>query len=213
MKPFPTPEQVWGPGQARWHVYVLPRAQDEQLAELLRRSTQVSLEVADGVLVPTGEYAHATVQMISIPAAEVPQAELDLFADDLRAALSELEPFTVDVGSALATTGAVLLDMDQDLPGQPWDALNTSVKEAIRARFGEQALKYLTPPPHITVAYCAKPTDSGVLGSQLRRRVRPSRAPMTVDAVWLLDVHQNVEARTYTWSWESAVRVPLGSTA
>jgi 2'-5' RNA ligase len=213
MEPFPTPAQVWGEGQTRWHVYVLPREGDEALARLLRCSEQVSVQVAGDALVPTGAFAHATVQQVSLPAAEVPAEQIDALAGELRAALAQMDPFTVTVGNVFGTTGAVLADIDQDLPGEPWHALDQAVREAIRARFGEQALKYESPPPHITVAYCAKETDSGVVASQLRRWVRPSHAPMLVDTVWLLDVHQNVEQRTYTWSWETAVRIPLGRAA
>lgn len=213
MEPFPTAAQVWTPPQTRWHVYVLPRPQDERLAELLRVCEMVALDVAGGALVPTGRFAHATVQQISRPAAEVTREQIDAFAEDLERRFASVAPFTVTAGPAMATTGAVLLDMDQDLPGEPWLLLDAVVKDAIRGRFGEQALKYETPPPHMTVAYCAASTDSGRLQSALRRRVRPGTAPMTVDALWLLDVRQNVEARTYTWPLETARRIPLGRAA
>lgn len=211
MKPFPTPEKVWPDGQTRWHVYVVPEARDIELARLLHASEQVALEVAGDALVPTGEYAHATAQQISIPAADVSAEKLSAFIDALRHETSALKPFTVTVGNSVATTGAVLADVDQDLEGEPWFELNALVRRLVGQWFGEQALAYFAPPPHITIAYCAKDTDSGVITSHLRRRVRPAHAPMTVDAVWVLDVTQNVEDRTYTWPWQSAVRIPFGS--
>lgn len=181
MEPFRTAAQTWTPPQTRWHVHVLPRPQDERMAEPLRACETVALDVAGDALVPTGRFAHPTVQQISRPAAEIPREQIDAFAEDLERRIASIAPFTVAAGPAMATTGAVLLDMDQDLPGEPWHLLDAVVKDAIRGRFGEQALKYETRPP-----------------------------PMTVDALWLLDVRQNVQTRTYTWPQEAGRRIPLG---
>jgi hypothetical protein len=210
MEPFPTPELVWEPAETRWHVYVLPHADDGDLARLLERTAEVAVEVAGESLVPVGAFAHATVHMISQPSAGLPDGSVTAFAKELHAALAEFAPFSVTAGGPCAGTGSVTLDVDGDLLGGPWAELTERVGGAIKSRFGSDALRYQVPPPHISVAYCAESTDSGRLQSALRRRVRPSRAEMRVQEVWLLDVRQDAHAHTYTWPERTAVKIPLG---
>lgn len=210
MEPFPTPELVWAPAETRWHVYVLPREEDTDLAQLIEHTEQVAVEVADDALVPVGAFAHATVHMISQPAAELANGSVDAFAQDLRAVLADHRPFSATAGGPRAAGGSVLLDMDGDQQGGPWAELTADVGEAIKGRFGPEALRYEVPPPHISVAYCAASTDSGRLQSALEQRVRPSHASMKVEEVWLIEVRQDARAHTYTWSEHTAVRIPLG---
>jgi len=150
--------------------------------------------------------------MLSLPAAHLPDGGVERLAAALRGALADLAPFTLTAGSPLAGTGSVELDLDGDLPGQSWARLSERVGDAIGEVFGPAALQYRPPPPHLTVAYCARATDSGRIQSALRRRVRPSHAPMTVDAVHLLDVHQDAHQHTYTWPTQTAIRIPLAGT-
>jgi hypothetical protein len=66
MEPFPTPAQVWGEGQTRWHVYVLPREADQASARPLRRCEEVAVAVAGDAVVSAAEFAPATVQQLSL---------------------------------------------------------------------------------------------------------------------------------------------------
>ncbi|MFD0580947.1 hypothetical protein [Dactylosporangium darangshiense] len=100
------------------------------------------------------------------------------------------------------------MDLDLDLPGEPFAMLSERVGTAIRGVFGADALRYDPGVPHISLAYAAGPEDSGVVQSQLRRAVRPNRAPLTVGAVWLLDVIQDAGRSQYRWH-EPIARIPL----
>ncbi|HEV2637239.1 MAG TPA: 2'-5' RNA ligase family protein [Actinocrinis sp.] len=210
MEPFPTADLAWEPGETRWHVYVLPEPDNQALAELIVATRTVSLKVAGDRLVPVGDFAHATVHMVSIPAHQLAPGSVEQLAGALRAAVADLVPFQVTVGDASAGTGSVCLNMDQDQPGQPWAVLTERIAQVIADQFGPRAQQYHPPKPHIAVLYCAEAADSGQIQSALRREISPSRALMRVDCVWLLDVRQSVPDHTYTWPDTTAVRIDLG---
>ncbi|SDT74538.1 hypothetical protein SAMN04489716_7013 [Actinoplanes derwentensis] len=107
---------------------------------------------------------------------------------------------TLTAGPALAATTAVMLDIDGDQPGQLWTTLTTSVRQAITDVLGSKAVANPPGPPHITLAYGIGDTDSGPIQGALRHRARPARAPLTIDAVYLVDVIQDPQQAVYHWS-------------
>ena len=101
----------------------------------------------------------------------------------------------------------MVFDLDSDLPGQPWTAVTTATRAAITQILDSAAAASRTGPPHLSLGYGIGEADSGALQSRLRREVRPSRAPLAVAAVHLVDVEQDPETATYRWRvWE---RSPL----
>ncbi|HEV2637264.1 MAG TPA: 2'-5' RNA ligase family protein [Actinocrinis sp.] len=214
MEPFLPPTMVWPPGETRWHCYALPdRIRDPALADLIDRTRAAALAAAADALAPVeDQWAHATVHMISRPAAELAPGAVQALASTLTRSLAGLPAFRLPAGSASAGTGSVLLGLNEDVPGRPWNTLSGLVDQAIGAHFGPRAQQYRPPPPHLSMAYCAKPTDTAAIESSLqtvRAAQQPTKAWMTINEVYLVDVHQDAIAHTYTWNKETAIRIPL----
>jgi hypothetical protein len=213
MRPFPPPELVWAPGVSYLHVYALPAAhRNIGLAELISQSRAVAADTC-GALVPVGDqWLHATVQMITVPAAHLDLPCREALTAALSAQLADVPALDLTVGPPLCGTGGVLLDATAvqgagRASDGPWRALRDRTEEAIRQVIGNCGLNYDPGPPHISVAYAARDADSGPVQSSLQR-IRPGRARWRVDAVELLDVVQDADAHTYTW--RPVARIPFG---
>ncbi|WP_318209494.1 hypothetical protein [Streptomyces sp. SJL17-1] len=72
---------------------------------------------------------------------------------------------------------------------------------------GDDACQYEFGIQHLTTAYAYAEADSDA-AQRLLRRVRPSHAPPHINAVHLVDVTADPQAKTITW--ERVTRVPLG---
>jgi hypothetical protein len=209
MRPFPPPNLVWPRGETRLHVYAVPdRAGNPALLDLIDRARPVCNEFADSNVLVEEEWLHATVQQIACDARTLGEHQRSLLAGELEQALRSLAPFTLNTAGFCVGTAGVLLDLDGDQIGEPWHMLSARVADAIGRICGPQALSFDPGPPHLSLTYCSRETDSGDLQGRLRRQVRPSRAPFTVREVQLLDVIQNADAHTYTW--RHVARIPLG---
>jgi hypothetical protein len=217
MIPFPPPALVWpkdpttGGLVTKWHVYACPNLdRDRELAELVATAQQVAEKAAPGCMVPVEPaWLHATVHMIDRPASSLSERDVSEFALSLARELGGLAPFTITARAAMATTGGILLDLDGDEPGGPWQLLTDVVGEVVSGHFGPDALKYGVHPPHISAGYCAVQTDSGPVQSALRRaRIAP--AAFTVDQVHILEVRQHAAEHRYTWNTATAIPIPLG---
>ena len=208
MDRFITAERIW-PEASRWHVYVLPDlGTDTAFRRLVERSHTVLARHPALAVVPDA-WLHATVQMVTGRAgADVTEAQRAALVAGLHEQAGGLAPFTATGGSVQANQTGVVVDLDLDLPGEPFAVLGERVRTAIRGVFGDEGVRYDPGTPHITLAYATGPADSGVMQSALRRTVRPSRAPLTVDAVWLLDVVQDPDRSQYRWH-EPIARIPL----
>jgi hypothetical protein len=205
---FITAERTW-PEASRWHVYVLPDlGTDAALRRLVERSRTVLARCTALSVVPDA-WLHATVQMVTGRAgADVTGAQRTALVAGLHEQVGALPPFTATGGSVQADRSGVVMDLDLDLPGEPFAVLGERVRAAIRGVFGDDGVRYDPGTPHVTLAYATGPEDSGSVQSDLRRTVRPSRAPLTVDAVWLLDVIQDAARSQYRWH-EPIARIPL----
>jgi hypothetical protein len=221
MRPFPTPEKVWPPlvvqggtaePQRRWEVYVRPDPDDERLMAFIRRCREIGMQVGGDALAPVSDaFLHATLLQVSVPSIEVGEAQRVSLVEQLRVEAAEVEPFAVTVGGPSAGESSVMLNLDQDLPGEPWAELSERVTAVVGRVVGDRALAAAPPPPHLTCAYGARQVDSGPIQSALRRRLRPQFVTTVIDAVWLLEVRQDAAAHTYTWDEATAIRIPLGA--
>lgn len=213
MRPFPPPELMWAPGESYLHVYALPAADRSiALSELVSQTRAVAAATC-GALVPVpDQWLHATVQMITVPAARIDRPCREALAAALAVHLADVPPMDLTVGPPLCGTGGVVLDATavegaDGASDGPWRALRDRTEDAIRQVIGSHGLTYDPGPPHMSVAYAARHADSGPVQSSLQR-IRPGRARWRVGAVELLDVVQDARAHTYTW--RPLTRIPLG---
>ena len=209
MKRVMNGSTTWPAGQTRLHVYVLPDLRvDGDLANLVAGCRSVT--AAYPFVSPVDDrWLHATVQMITgRPADAVDDPTRDRLAACLRAELADLPPFTMTAGSPIAGLGGVLLDLDQDRPGEAFHELYTRTRHAIATVLGPDAIDYVTLPPHVSVGYAKDDGESGEVQSRLRRTVRPSHARMSVREVHLVDVVQDTTRCEYRWT--PVASVPLG---
>jgi hypothetical protein len=219
MNPFFTETKIWPAGTTIPHVYVLPDlSRDTELAALVDR-----IRTGMTAYRPTGDsqdqgpivqpvqdrWLHATVQRLGgRDGITLDHTQRDRLGDALHERLALVPAFTMTAGSAIVGGTGVVLDLDQDLPGQPWEVLSGAVRDAITAVLGSGAVADHRGPPHLSIGYGRREADSGPLQSRLRR-IRPARAQMSVKAVVLVDVTQDPEAGEYRWRQVS--RVPLST--
>ncbi|MFI0453667.1 2'-5' RNA ligase family protein [Actinomadura sp. 6N118] len=150
-------------------------------------------------------WLHVTIaQLADRTAAEYTAADRRVLAQELQAAAAEIEPFEVMVGSCLSSVSGLVFDLH---PDDQLTALIRAVRAAIERACGPHAAAYDVGVPHMTLAYATGDADSGEIQRRFRR-VRPSHAPMTIDALHLLDVAVHAET-AFTWT-EPLARVELG---
>lgn len=207
MEPFPTPDSVWPAGQPRWRICVLPdAARDSALYSLIDQARKILAED------PLAEVADADLHVALCPVPMLEQGpdeqltrELSI---ELATRLAMLSPFVLTAGPASTETGSVLLDLDGDQLGEPWDELCGRVIDALARVFGEDTLGPTATPAHLTIGYGAGHCDSGALQHRLRTGLRPGRAPLIVDAIHLVEVCQDAPGHRYVLG-RTALRVPL----
>jgi hypothetical protein len=214
MDPFPSPDLLWPVRETRWRVCVLPdRQRDLELFDLIDKARKV-FSGFSGTLVEVPD-AHLNAPVYPVPgSAQDANVGLltTLLATELSARLGAMPSFTVLAGPASAETESVLLDLDGDQVGDPWDELSGRVGDAVGRIFGEEMPGLTIPPPHLTLAYGAQSCDSGLIQARLRTQARPTLAPLTVDAVHLVVVTQHPDAHTYTLD-TNLIRIPLRARA
>ena len=149
------------------------------------------------------DWFHLTLYQLGVPAAQVTGPERDALAAALRARLRDVPPFTISIGSALSYRSGVIFDAG---PDSPLNELRASVAAAVGDARGPEASRYDTGVLHLTESYATGEADSDQVQRQLRR-VRPSHAPLLVDAVELVDVAAGLETKTITWV--RLARIPL----
>ena len=217
MRPFPGPNDIWPDGPHRWHLYALPAPGQPALARLIEKTRTVTLaalgeDFADALALVKPPFVHATCQMISLPADAVEPETLGRFTADLRERLAAQPSFTLQARRPQAGSGGVEIDLYDPNPLTPWKVLSETAREAIATWFGPEALGYDPPPPHLSIAYCIRALDSGIVQPRLRHLVRLADATFHIDALHLLRVRQDGQAHTYEWAQVDAVRLPLRST-
>lgn len=146
-------------------------------------------------------WIHATVAKIDgRAAADVSAQQWGALIDALRRRLAGLPPIEVTAGPALTTSTVVVLDVTGDQAGEPWADATARVRDAIADVFGASGLAKPAGPPHITVGYgiAHQPTDP--VQARLRWQVRPSRAPIRLTSLELVDVEQDASDNEYRWT-------------
>nr|WP_269328558.1 2'-5' RNA ligase family protein [Kineosporia babensis] len=135
------------------------------------------------------------------PAAQVTADERTGLLKALGEQLKAVEPFQITAGSPLAyATGALC-----DLEDEPLQALITVIRSAIRELRGPEADTFHPGVTHLTLGYAYDEASTDELARKLRR-VRPSHAPLHVDAVHLLEV----STKAGGFELASVGRAPLG---
>jgi hypothetical protein len=203
MKPFVFQHgaSMWDPRLTLLHVYVfIDPERDHELATLVSEANKA---LQDFPLTPVElPWLHITLDQIADqPTSLIPQAECDALVTALTHRLADFPPFQVMVGSLLSYHSGVIADLH---PDEQIAALHHAVREAIRDTRGEQAVQYRWGLQHLTISY-AKAEASSDDAQRILRRVRPSHAPLHVDAVHLVDVTADSDAKTITWKHVAAI--------
>jgi len=205
LKPFTFmhEQEPWPEGLTLLHVYVVADlARNPELATLIQGCRAAT---AGWPLAHVGDdWFHLTLYQLGIPADQVTGPEREAIADALRSRLKDVPPFTITVGSALSYESGVVFDVG---PDAPLNDLRERVAAAMRDARGPEASRYETGVLHLTESYATAEANSDQAQRKLRR-VRPSHAPLLIDAVELVDVAAGLEAKTITW--KQVAQVPLG---
>ena len=205
MKPFvfKHADGPWEPGASLLHVYVPVSQCDRELTTLVTTANEA---LRDFPVTPVDlPWLHITLDQITDqPADRIPQAERDELVAALTQRLADIPPFEMMVGSLLAYVSGVIADL---YPDESLTELHHVVRGAIRDIRGESAIQYPWGIEHLTISYAREEASSDD-AQRILRRVRPSHAPLHIDAVHLVDVTADGEAKTIRWK-DLAV-VPLG---
>lgn len=207
MESFPTPDSVWPAGRSRWRICVLPDvSRDTALFRLIDQARKILTE--DQLADVSDADLHVALCPAPVPEQGPDEKLTRELSSELAIRLAVLGPFALTAGPASAETASVLLDLDGDRLGEPWDELCGRVIDALARVFGEDTLGPTATPAHLTIAYGAGHCDSGALQHRLRTGLRPGRAPLIVDAVHLVEVRQDAPGHRYVLG-RTALRVPL----
>jgi hypothetical protein len=87
-----------------------------------------------------------------------------------------------------------------------------ALQHAVRDTRGEQAVRYAWGQQHLTIGYARQVTSSDD-AQRSPRRVRLRHAQLRIDAVHLVDVTADSEAKTITWRDLSAIPSPAATDA
>lgn len=205
MKPyFPNPNL---PDWPYLQVCVLPDLdRDAELQDLVNKTAVLLGEFPTVAALPP-EWLHVTLQAIwHRPAAAVPPTERSILIDALTDTSSRLPPFRLQAGSLLSGGVGVVADLH---PDHQIDDLFTAVRDTIERVCGAAAVTKNSRPAHMALAYAVGVEDGDQLQSRLRREVRPGHAPLTVDAIHLVEVTPDPAAALFRW--QHIRRFPLGT--
>lgn len=194
---FPADDRRWPTGPYL-QVAVLPDfRKDVDLARLVDTAHAVLTSYSSLALVPR-RWMHITVQaFLHRPAAEIPERRTAALITGLADAVADLPSFQLHVGSLLAGGTGVAADSH---PDHKVDVVFERVRDVGRRVFGEAAVAKDSRPAHMAVAYGRGADDSGRMQSQIRRRIRPSHATLTVDAIHLVIVTPDPSAGLFRWT-------------
>jgi hypothetical protein len=207
MKPF-----VFQHGQDSWekensllHAYVtVDLGRNPDLADLVRG---VRTATAGDPLTHVGdEWLHITLYQLSQKsAAEISGEERQALTAELTRQMRSVTPFTITVGSPLAYGTGIIFDLG---PDEPLNALRAATTRAFEIVRGPDATVYDTGVLHLTESYASDAVTLEHFHQIHRRlrRVRPSHAPLRIEAIELVDVTASAMEKTITWE---AVAPPI----
>lgn len=211
MKPFTFRhgQDLWGKDLSLLHAYVtVDLGQNPELGELIRG---IRAATAGDPLAHVGdEWFHITLYQLSQkPASEIPADQRQALVTELTEQLRAFAPFTITVGSPLPYGTGLIFDLG---PDEPLNALRTATTRAFEITRGADATVYETGVLHLTESYATAEVTLDHFHRIHRRvrRVRPSHAPLRIDAVELVEVSADAREKTITWE-PVAPPIPLGS--
>jgi hypothetical protein len=206
MKPFQYQhaDSDWNAEDTLLHVYVTVDVNENpELAALIQGGREALKDFP--VSHVEDRWLHITIDQITDrPAALIPQHERDTLAAGLTESLAGFAPFEITIGSMLSYHSGLIADCH---PDEELAVLHRRVRDAIRAIRGDDAVRYPWGVQHLTISYATEEASSDD-AQRLLRRVRPSHAPLRIDAVHLVDVAADHEAKTITW--DHIASIPLG---
>jgi hypothetical protein len=185
-------------------VYALPDlARSQDLAALVRDCRaatrgQPLAHVAD-------EWLHITLCQIAAPAHAVDAGQRVALAAEIGQALRGAGPCLVTVGAPARVDTGVTLGIGGD------DGALAGIRDLVSAGadavLGAGMATGNGGPLHMTESYAYGDADDARIDAQLLA-VRPRRAALLVEAVDLVDVSADQDAKAITWS--PVARIPLG---
>jgi hypothetical protein len=212
MKPFVfmLGAAPWPPDVTALQVYAVPDLQAEPgLAALIAGCRKVA--AAWPVTVVDDPWLHITIEQITIRSGQdFTAAERGSLAAELRSRLAGFPPFSVTCGSPIANRAGILLDLS---PDDRLEELHRHVRAAVHSVLGPGSTEYPVLPAHLTIAYAREDASSDEVQSGLRRKVRPSHAPLRVGSVYLVEVRPDLEGKQILWDQGTAVEIPLAGMA
>jgi len=200
------PAAKWVRSTGRLHVYAVAGGEVAAMAEGYQRL--LAERGVAGLSRQPASYLHLTVELIQRYVDELTGDQLEQLVAALAGRIAAVPAFDMQIGPALVALHSITLDA---VPDQPWQLLRRSVREAIVAVLGEDAVAPLAGPgrPHITLGYAVGDVDIDPHLSALNN-CRLGRAVMPIERVYLVAVDQDPVAGVYIWPAPLAA-LPLGA--
>lgn len=193
----------WPADWTKLHVYFVP---DPVEIKPLIDAYRAIVDDLDFVARQPDDWLHATIMVVDgIAARDVTALQRANLTARLAKTVGEIPSFTVTCGPAIAGRSSIALDM---VPDRDIAALISRVRAIGAEVFGDEAVKYSSGRPHITLAYATGDEDSGIVQGKLRDAT-DLRMTLTVDSVRLVDVL--LDAELFQFRWEELAILKLGS--
>jgi hypothetical protein len=198
---------VFQRGQGRWdegvrllHAYVTVDLDRPEHRDLARLITGLRAASADAPLAHIDhEWLHVTLyQLPDPPAPHIPDPQRRALVAELTARVRGVKPFVVNVGGPVVYPSGIVCDL---VPHEPGNALRAATAAAFETVFGLPAGGHETGAPHLTESYTTAEASLDAVHDLARRvrRVRPSHAPLHVEAVELVEVSADTDRKVITW--------------
>jgi hypothetical protein len=198
MRPFTFSRagRPWPPGLTLLHAYVVAdTARDRELAALVAGCRAAT---GDEPLAHVGDaWLHITLCQVTMPAHEVPASDRAALAGRIGQQLAATAPFTITVGDPFCVPTGVVLGIAGG--GDRLAEVRSRVSAAAGAVLGPAAVGGTDGILHMTESYAWGQAEDDRIQARVDA-VRPRRATMRVDAVQLVDVAVDQQAKTITWA-------------
>lgn len=206
MRPFTfsCAGRAWPPGLRLLHVYVVADlARDRELAALIAGCRAATSEEP---LAHGGDaWLHITLCQITVPAHEVGRDQRAALAARIGQRLSGVAPFAIAVGDPFCVPTGVLLGIAGGM--ERLAEVRRLVSAAAGAVVGPAAISGNLATLHMTESYAYREADDERVQARVDS-VRPRRAAMRVDAVALVEVTTDQQAKTVRWTPVAAIALP-----
>ncbi|MGP3992058.1 2'-5' RNA ligase family protein [Streptomyces sp. 3N207] len=192
MENFFVPTKIWNRGGPFPHVLVL-LSEYEEFRAYARAHRELLNEYGDKLGVVPEEWLHSTVQGIHHT---VDEDQMDQLREALRAEMSAVQPFKVQLGPVWPGVTAVTVAV---YPEDGMAHLNERVRAAAEKVPGvslrKKEARFWA---HASLAYVRENFPDRNLNRALRA-LRPPRVDVTIDRVHLVSQHQRPDRGYYTW--------------